>query len=209
MDCSNERTSYEKYQLDESETTDTPFAFFERWFSQARAVVDEPTAMTLATVNVDLRPTTRVVLMKEADETGITFYTNYASAKGRDLDIHPWAAAQFHWPQLERVIRIEGTVEKIDPADSDAYFASRPYDSRIGAWASHQSEVIPNRAVLLAKAARYAAKFGLNPPRPDHWGGYRLRPDLWEFWQGRPSRLHDRIRYRYVDQRWIKERLSP
>ncbi len=151
-----------------------------------------------------------MVLIKGFDERGIVWYTNYESRKGRELAIHPYAALQFHWVELERVVRIEGRVDKIDAAESDAYFHSRPLDSRIGAWASPQSEVIASRAVLLANAARYGAQFLLNPPRPPHWGGYRLRPDGWQFWQGRKSRLHDRLRYTpQPGGGWVRERLAP
>jgi pyridoxamine 5'-phosphate oxidase len=165
--------------------------------------------MTLATVGPDGRPSTRVVLIKGYDARGIVWYTNYHSRKGRELASNPYAALQFHWVELERVVRIEGRVEKTSDAESDAYFASRPLDSRIGAWASPQSEPIASRAVLVANAAKFAARFAMHPPRPPHWGGFRLAPDAWEFWQGRPSRLHDRLRYRLVDGVWQRERLAP
>jgi pyridoxamine 5'-phosphate oxidase len=151
-----------------------------------------------------------VVLIKGFDARGIVWYTNYNSRKGRELGGNPHAALQFHWVELERVVRIEGTVSKVDDSDSDRYFASRPLDSRIGAWASPQSEVIGSRAVLVANAARYGAQFLMSPPRPPHWGGYRLTPDRWEFWQGRPSRLHDRLVYRILQEgQWTRERLAP
>jgi len=165
--------------------------------------------MTLATVGDDGRPSTRVVLIKGFDERGIVWYTNYDSRKGRELAAHPFAALQFHWVELERVVRIEGRVDKVSAEESDAYFRTRPLDSRIGAWASPQSEVIASRATLVAKAAKVSAQFLLNPPRPPHWGGYRLTPDRWEFWQGRPSRLHDRLRYRLDAGSWVRERLAP
>jgi len=139
----------------------------------------------------------------------VVFYTNYRSRKAQELEANPYAALQFHWVELERVVRIEGRVERTSAEESDAYFAKRPLDSRIGAWASPQSEVIANRGVLLANAARASAKYGLRPPRPEHWGGYRVIPDMWEFWQGRKSRLHDRVRFRLVDGLWRKERLAP
>ena len=164
--------------------------------------------MTLATVSGG-RPSTRIVLVKDVDARGLVFFTNYASRKGRDLAANPQAALQFHWVEMQRVVRIEGLVEKVSAEESDAYYATRPLDSRLGAWASPQSEVIPSRAFLVASAAKTSARFGLNPPRPDHWGGYRLVPDTWEFWQGRVSRLHDRIRYRLSDGTWVKERLAP
>jgi pyridoxamine 5'-phosphate oxidase len=149
------------------------------------------------------------VLIKGYDERGVVWYTNYESRKGNELAAHPFAALQFHWVELERVVRIEGGVVKVSEAESDAYFATRPLDSRIGAWASPQSKVIASRAVLIANATKCAAKFLLNPPRPPHWGGYRLQPDTWEFWQGRKSRLHDRLRYRRESEQWIRERLAP
>jgi pyridoxamine 5'-phosphate oxidase len=150
-----------------------------------------------------------VVLIKGFDARGIVWYTNYDSRKGQELARHPWAALQFHWVELERVVRIEGAVEKVSAEESDTYFASRPLDSRLGAWASPQSQVIPSRSVLVTAAAQAAARHLLNPPRPPHWGGYRLQPDRWEFWQGRKSRLHDRLRYRLDGSTWVRERLAP
>ena len=204
------RKSYELAELDEEASAAEPIQQFERWLAEAIAArVPEPNAMTLATVGADGRPSTRIVLVKGVDARGIVWYTNYQSRKGRELAVHPFAALQFHWVELERVVRVEGAVEKVTDAESDAYFASRPLDSRIGAWASPQSEVIASRATLLANAARYGARFMLKPPRPPHWGGYRLVPDEWQFWQGRKSRLHDRLRYRLVGGAWIRERLAP
>ena len=204
------RKSYERAELSEDASQADPLKQFEQWLSEAIAArVPEPNAMTLATVGSDLRPSTRVVLIKGFDARGIVWYTNYDSRKGRELAGNPWAALQFHWVELERTVRIEGRVEQTSAEESDAYFHSRPLDSRIGAWASPQSQVISGRSVLVANAARYSAQFLLNPPRPPHWGGYRLVPDQWQFWQGRKSRLHDRICYRLDDGRWIKERLAP
>jgi pyridoxamine 5'-phosphate oxidase len=204
------RKSYERDALEEDDAAIDPLRQFETWMKEAFAAkVPEPNAMTVATVGADGRPSTRVVLIKGFDERGIVWFTNYDSRKGRELALHPFAALQFHWVELERVVRIEGPVERVDAAESDAYFASRPLDSRIGAWASPQSEVIGSRGVLVANAAKYAARFMMNPPRPPHWGGFRLRPDGWEFWQGRKSRLHDRLRYRLVDGTWTRERLAP
>ena len=204
------RKSYERAELNETDSAADPLAQFERWLTEAIAAqVPEPNAMTLATVGSDLRPSTRIVLIKGYDARGIVWYTNYQSRKGRELAGNPQAALQFHWVELERVVRIEGRVEQVDPAESDAYFNSRPLDSRIGAWASPQSEVIASRTELITAATRYAAQYLLKPPRPPHWGGYRLVPDRWEFWQGRKSRLHDRLRYRLDGGEWVRERLAP
>lgn len=209
------RKSYERATFDETEAAEAPLAQFQTWLQQAiDGGVPEPTAMTLATVGPEGRPSTRVVLLKGCDARGLIWYTNYASRKGRELAAHPWAALQFHWVELERVVRIEGRVERLPEAESDAYYASRPLDSRLGAWASPQSEVIPGRSVLVTQAAEAALRHGLNPPRPPHWGGFVLHPEAWEFWQGRKSRLHDRIRYRPADPGrgeggWVRERLAP
>lgn len=205
------RKSYEKAELDEASAPLDPLVQFQRWLDEAIAAqVPEPNAMTLATVAANGRPSTRVQLIKGLDARGIVWYTNYQGRKGLELAHNPFAALQFHWVELERVVRIEGRVEKISDADSDAYYKSRPLDSRIGAWASPQSEVISSRAVLVMNAAKFAAQFALNPPRPPHWGGYRLVPDAWEFWQGRRSRLHDRLRYRLQGtDAWVRERLAP
>ena len=209
-DLASLRKSYERAALDEEASLADPIAQFELWLSQAlEAQLPEPNAMTLATVGADARPSTRVVLIKGVDARGLVWFTNYQSRKGQELALHPHAALQFHWVELERVVRIEGVVSKVSDEESDAYFASRPLDSRIGAWASPQSQPIASRAVLVANAAKYSAQFLLQPPRPPHWGGYRLQPDRFEFWQGRPSRLHDRLRYRLQNGVWIKERLAP
>lgn len=204
------RKSYERAELDESASAAEPWRQFSAWLDEAiRAQVPEPNAMTLATVGSEGRPSTRIVLIKGFDARGVVWYTNYDSRKGRELAGNPHAALQFHWVELERVVRIEGRVEKVSDEESDAYYRSRPLDSRLGAWASPQSQVISSRAVLVAGAAKAAAQHGLNPPRPPHWGGYRLVPDTWEFWQGRKSRLHDRLRYRLADGAWLRERLAP
>ncbi len=205
------RKSYERAELNEDASQADPLQQFDQWLKEAiSSEVPEPNAMTLATVGSDLRPSTRVVLIKDYDARGIVWYTNYASRKGLELAGNPFAALQFHWVELERVVRIEGLVERISDEESDAYFHSRPLDSRIGAWASPQSEVISGRGVLVANAAKYAAQFMLQPPRPPHWGGYRLKPDNWQFWQGRKSRLHDRLRYTLQSEGdWLRDRLAP
>ena len=208
------RKSYERAQLNEDASHADPLQQFGQWLSEAiHAELPEPNDMTVATVGSDLRPSTRVVLIKGYDARGIVWFTNYDSRKGRELAGNPFAALQFHWVELERVVRIEGVVEKVSAEESDAYFHSRPLDSRIGAWASPQSQVIAGRHVLVANAAKYGAQFLLQPPRPPHWGGYRLVPQQWEFWQGRKSRLHDRLRYRQDDTAtgttWVRERLAP
>jgi pyridoxamine 5'-phosphate oxidase len=210
------RKSYERAELNEDASHADPMKQFEQWLNEAIASeVPEPNAMTLATVGSNLRPSTRVVLIKGFDARGIVWYTNYDSQKGHELAGNPFAALQFHWVELERVVRIEGSVEKVSNDESNTYFHSRPLDSRIGAWASPQSQVISGRGVLVANAARYGAQFLLQPPRPPHWGGYRLKPDNWQFWQGRKSRLHDRLRYSLqpsIDGHkslWIRERLAP
>jgi pyridoxamine 5'-phosphate oxidase len=205
------RKSYERAELNEDASPPDPMDQFDKWLKEAiSSEVPEPNAMTLATVASDLRPSTRVVLIKGYDERGITWFTNYDSRKGQELAGNPFAALQFHWVELERVVRIEGRVEKVSDKESDEYFHSRPLDSRIGAWASPQSQVISGRSVLVANAARYGAQFLLQPPRPPHWGGYRLVPDNWQFWQGRKSRLHDRLLYTLTTEKnWLRERLAP
>jgi pyridoxamine 5'-phosphate oxidase len=204
------RKSYERHELSEEASHADPLKQFDQWLAEAiSAQIPGPNAMTLATVASDLRPSTRVVLVKGYDERGIVWFTNYESRKGQELAGNPFAALQFHWVELERVVRIEGRVEKTSAEESDAYYATRPLDSRIGAWASPQSQVISGRSVLVANAAKYGAQFLLNPPRPPHWGGYRLVPDQWQFWQGRKSRLHDRLLYTLRDGAWGRERLAP
>lgn len=211
MNIADLRKSYERAELSETESHADPLRQFENWLSEAiKGEVPEPNAMTLATVGSNLRPSTRVVLIKGCDERGVVWYSNYDSQKGQELAGNPFAALQFHWVEMERVVRIEGVVEKVSAEESDLYFHSRPLDSRLGAWASPQSQVISDRNVLLVNAARYGAQFLLQPPRPPHWGGYRLKPDTWQFWQGRKSRLHDRLRYTLQTQGdWLRERLAP
>lgn len=209
-ELARQRTSYQRGELDEAQARDDPLAQFQSWLDEALAArLPEPTAMTLATVGADGRPSTRIVLLKGCDARGLVWFTNYDSRKGRELAAHPHAALQFHWVAHERVVRVEGTVARTDGAESDAYYASRPLDSRLGAWASPQSQPIASRAVLVALAAKAAAQHGLNPPRPPHWGGFRLKPERWEFWQGRPSRLHDRLCWQRSEAGWQRTRLAP
>lgn len=211
MDSSHLREDYRKGQLVESATPADPLALFREWLSEAIAAgLPEPYAMTLATATAGGVPSARIVLLRLADESGFTFYSNYTSRKGADLDANPRASLLFYWAALERQVRVEGTVEQIAAAESDAYFASRPYDSRIGAWASPQSAVIEDRAMLEQRVAELARRFPGEVPRPPYWGGYRLGAEAMEFWQGRPSRLHDRLRYlRQPEGVWTRCRLAP
>jgi pyridoxamine 5'-phosphate oxidase len=205
------RQSYERGALDEADLLPDPLDLFARWFEDARATsAGEPNVMTLATVTPEGRPAARIVLLKGADADAFSFYTNYESAKGRELDARPHAALVFWWPETERQVRVEGRVERVPEAEADAYFASRPRESRLGAWASPQSAPIPDRAVLDERlAAAAAAHAHGDVPRPPHWGGYRVVPDAVEFWQGRPSRLHDRFRYTRGADGWSVARLAP
>jgi pyridoxamine 5'-phosphate oxidase len=204
------RQTYARDSLSEADVEPDPIRQFEKWFAEAQAAgVPEPNAMSLATVDAQGRPSNRIVLIKGADARGFVFFTSYESAKGRDLAQNPFASLLFFWTELERQIRIEGRVEKTSAEESDQYFHSRPLGSRIGAWASIQSSVT-DRAALEAREARFAAQYGDHPPRPPQWGGYRLVPDAIEFWQGRPSRLHDRIKFsRSTGGSWQIVRLSP
>ena len=204
------RKNYQQAELLESNAAPHPLQQFTTWLNQAlEAEIPEPNAMTLATVSSTLRPSTRVVLIKGYDEHGIVWFTNYDSRKGRELAGNPFAALQFHWVELERVVRIEGRVEKISETESDTYYHSRPLGSRIGAWASPQSQTIASREWLQDELKNYADKFQQEPPRPPHWGGYRLVPDSWEFWQGGGARLHDRLKYTKQQDNWLMERLAP
>ncbi len=209
-DLARLRKEYALETLEKDRVDPDPLKQFGAWMLEAiQAQVPEPTAMTLATVDAEGWPSARIVLLKGVDPRGFVFYTNYASRKGRDLEARPVAALAFLWKELERQVRIEGRVEKVSAAESDAYFATRPLGSRIGAWASPQSEAIDARAWLEERWARLAREHGESPPRPPHWGGYRLLPERVEFWQGRASRLHDRIAYRRGEGGWTISRLAP
>ncbi|TMH31090.1 MAG: pyridoxamine 5'-phosphate oxidase [Betaproteobacteria bacterium] len=212
MDIANLRREYLHAALSEAEVDPDPMRQFERWLAEAiSAELPEPTAMTLATADAGGRPSARIVLLKRADAEGFVFFTNYQSRKGSELAVRPEAALLFHWVELERQVRVEGKVAQVAPGDSDAYFATRPVESRIGAWASPQSRVISDRAWLEREfsAARERLSTGSELPRPSHWGGYRVVPQTLEFWQGRRSRLHDRICYRLDGAHWRIERLAP
>lgn len=211
-DLAQMRRQYELAELDEAHVAADPLHQFQRWFDEAvKAKALEPNAMTLATVSPQGRPSTRVVLLKGLDERGLVWYTNYESRKGAELAGNPHAALQFFWPELERVVRVEGVVSKLADAESDEYYRTRPLGSRIGAWASPQSQVIPSRAALEATWAAEQARQGDDPVRPPQWGGYRLQPLYWEFWQGRASRLHDRLVFQRAEQgaAWQLSRLAP
>ncbi len=207
-----ERKEYQGTGLSQSNCETNPIVQFERWMKEAQAAhLKEPNAMTLATATRDGRPSGRVVLLKEVSDIGFVFYTNYTSRKARDLETNPFAALSFYWPELERQVRVEGQVRRVPREQSEAYFRTRPRGSQLGAWASRQSEVVGNREELDAKLrdvdARYRER---DVPAPEFWGGYCVRPEAIEFWQGRPNRMHDRLQYRRKgEEAWLIERLSP
>ncbi|MFY9347599.1 MAG: pyridoxamine 5'-phosphate oxidase [Orrella sp.] len=210
MSVANIRLNYEKGELTESAAKNSPFEQFQLWLQEAIDLpVAEPTAMTLATANARGKPSSRIVLLKGIDNRGFVFYTNYDSRKGQELSQQACASLLFFWQPLERQVRIEGVIEKVSDQESDDYYQSRPIGSRIGAWASAQSQPVTVQA-LQSRVDQLSAKYGEAPPRPPHWGGYRLAPDYFEFWQGRPSRLHDRLVYKpSSDKAWVIERISP
>lgn len=205
------RKDYTRASLSEQDVAADPFAQFAKWFDEAsQSQLPEPNAMSVATVSADGRPSSRILLIKGFDQHGFTWFTNYESRKGEELGARPYAALLFHWIELERQVRIEGRVERVSAAESNAYFQTRPLNSRLGAVASAQSHPIANREMLDAKFTDAEERYGEQPPRPEHWGGYRLMPDRMEFWQGRSSRMHDRIQYSLqADGLWSRERLQP
>ena len=206
------RREYGEAGLGEEEAGSDPYLLLDRWFDAAvSAGITEPNAMALATVGADGRPSVRVVLCKGFDERGLVFYTGYGSRKSRDLAVEPWCALTLLWHDIGRQVRVEGPAERVDTGESDAYFAGRPRDSRLGAWASPQSDVVPDRAFLDTRLAEQERRFGDDSeiPRPQGWGGWRVRLRTVEFWQGRHGRLHDRIRFSHVDGGWDRERLAP
>ena len=209
MSIADLRQSYEKGTLLEQDAKASPYEQFGLWFEQAlEQNVPEPTAMTLATADAQGRPSARIVLLKGFDESGFVFYTNYNSRKGQDLAAQPYVCLNFFWQQLERQVRINGLIDKVSAQESDEYFHSRPLGSRLGAWVSAQSQPT-TLAALEANTAAVQQTYGEQPPRPPHWGGYRVAPEYFEFWQGRPSRLHDRLTYQRSGTRWALERISP
>ena len=211
MSIADIRTDYRRHAFSEQEAADDPIVQFTTWFDEAlRAEVLEPNAMCLATATPDAYPSARMVLLKGVDARGFVFYTDYRSRKGQELADNPGAALCFFWPELERQVRVTGAVQRVSRAESDAYFQSRPLPSRLGAWSSVQSSVLPSRDVLEAEVEAVTQRFAEGEvPLPDHWGGFRVVPEEIEFWQGRSSRLHDRIQYRREAGAWVKRRLSP
>lgn len=207
------RRDYTKGGLDEAQAPKEPLALFQLWFQEALATEQspvEPNAFMLATVDAQARPHCRVLLLKGQEGRGFTFFSNYQSAKATQIEANPNAAMTFLWPTLERQVRIEGLVQQVSGGESDAYFHSRPLGSRIGAWSSPQSQVLAGRGELQALLKETRRRFGEEPPqRPEHWGGYRLLAERIEFWQGRPSRLHDRLNYLWQGDTWLRQRLAP
>lgn len=205
------RKDYKQHSLNEADVAADPFEQFDRWWNDAIAAeVEEVNAMTLATASKDGTPSARIVLLKGYDKQGFVFFTNYESSKGKELMANPQAALVFFWKELERQVRIEGRVEKVSSEESDEYFHSRPEGSRIGAWSSPQSAIIANRTIIETNVTQYTKRFADHEiPRPEHWGGYRVIPNKFEFWQGRSSRLHDRFQYKQENGVWTKHRLAP
>lgn len=209
-DLSKLRKQYSKSSLSVSSVNKDPFKQFDKWMLEMlRSGFYEPNAMTIATADKNGKPSARVVLLKGIDSDGFLFFTNYKSKKGKDIEQNPYGSLLFYWDKLERQVRIDGKLEKVSKEESEVYFNTRPYKSRLGAWASKQSTVIESRSVIVKEFLKYMVKFRNHVPLPDYWGGYRLVPESFEFWQGRPNRLHDRICYNKLKKGWKIERLSP
>ncbi len=209
-DIKDYRTDYGKQELNRKDLPENPFKLFNSWLKEAMHIVKaDANAFTLSTVDANAFPSSRVLLLKEANDKGFIFYTNYNSHKGHDLEVNPKVALNFFWRTLERQVRIQGVVEKVSEADSEAYFQSRPYKSRIGAWTSNQSSIIDSREILDERYLHFSKKFSKHVPRPPHWGGYLVKPHKIEFWQGRSSRLHDRFVFIFYEDKWTAKRLAP
>lgn len=209
-DLSKLRKQYSKSSLSVSSVSKDPFKQFDKWMLEMlRSGFYEPNAMTLATASKQGKPSVRVVLLKGIDNNGFLFFTNYKSKKGKEIEENPYGSLLFYWDKLERQVRIDGKIEKVTKEESESYFKTRPYKSRLGAWASKQSTVIESRSVIVKEFLKFMVKFRNHVPLPDYWGGYRLVPESFEFWQGRPNRLHDRINYTKTKKQWKIERLSP
>ena len=204
------RQDYARGKFDEKSLMTNPFEQFDKWFTEAvDAGAPEPNALVLSTATPDGKPSSRVLLLKSFDERGFVFFTNYEGRKGEEISANPYGSMLFFWQSLERQVRIDGRIEKISTEDSEKYFVTRPYTSRVGAWASKQSRPLKSRYTLIKEVAKLMAKYPINVPLPPFWGGYRLVPEEIEFWQGRPSRLHDRFRYTLTDGLWTPTRLAP
>ena len=209
-DIKDYRTDYGKQELNRKDLPENPIQLFNAWLHEAMDTIEkDANAFTLSTVDTNTFPSTRVLLLKEVSDEGFVFFTNYNSHKGQEMEVNPKVGLNFFWPALERQVRIQGMVEKVSEVESDAYFQSRPYKSRVGAWASEQSSSLESRAILEERYLQFSKKYPEHVPRPPHWGGYLVKPQNIEFWQGRSSRLHDRFFFHLTKGKWIADRLAP